>query len=90
MLLLQLIVQLFAIVLVFRIVVEMVQSFSRNWRPQRWFSILAEPIFQVTDPPIKLLRRLIPPVRMGNVSFDLAVLVLFLILQVLQWALSML
>ncbi|MBC2680905.1 YggT family protein [Corynebacterium anserum] len=75
--------QIYALILLLRIVIEMTQSFSRNWRPQRWFSIAAEPIFVVTDPPVKLLRRIIPPLRLGGVALDLSVLVLFFILQFL-------
>ena len=76
--------RLYTLVLIVRIIIEMIQSFSRNWRPQRWFTIIAEPMFVITDPPVKALRRLIPPLRMGNVGLDVSVLVLFFILQLLQ------
>ena len=72
-----LLIRVFIYILVLRIVVEMIQSFSRNWRPPRWFSIAAEPIFVVTDPPVKGLRRIIPPLNLGGVSLDLSILVLF-------------
>lgn len=75
--------RIYALILLLRIIIEMTQSFSRNWRPQRWFSIVAEPIFVVTDPPVKLLRKIIPPLRLGGVALDLSVLVLFFILQLL-------
>ncbi|AZA13941.1 YggT family protein [Corynebacterium choanae] len=81
--LLILLVQLYSYVLLIRIVVEMIASFSRNFRPPRWFSLLAEPLFLITDPPLRLLRRLIPPLRLGNVALDLSVLVLFFLLQLL-------
>ena len=38
----------------------------------------------VTDPPVKALRRVIPPVRLGGVALDLSVLVLFVILAILR------
>lgn len=76
---------LFSLAVIIRIVVEMIQSFSRSFAPPRWFVWLAEPIFMITDPPVKLLRRLIPPLRMGNVALDISVLVLFILLGVLQW-----
>jgi YggT family protein len=41
-------------------------------------------VWSVTDPPLKALRRVIPPLRIGNVSFDLASLVLLVILFVLM------
>ncbi|RAV32271.1 YggT family protein [Corynebacterium heidelbergense] len=79
-----LLIRVFIYILVLRIVVEMIQSFSRNWRPPRWFSIAAEPIFVVTDPPVKGLRRIIPPLNLGGVSLDLSILVLFFGLQILS------
>lgn len=79
--------RLYTFILVLRIVIEVIQSFSRNWRPQRWFSIIAEPIFVVTDPPVKALRRIIPPLRLGSVALDVSVIALFFIIQLLTMAL---
>ncbi|MDY3127813.1 MAG: YggT family protein [Corynebacterium sp.] len=76
--------RVYTIVLIIRIIVEMIQSFSRRFSPPRWFVLIAEPMFVVTDPPVKALRRIIPPVQLGGVGLDLSVLVLFFILQVLQ------
>ncbi len=42
-----------------------------------------ESVWSVTDPPLKALRRVIPPLRIGTVSLDLASLVLLVILFVL-------
>ena len=47
-------------------------------------AVIAEPLFVVTDPPIKALRRLIPPIRMGGVALDLSVLVLFFAIMIVQ------
>lgn len=71
-------------VLVARIVIEMIQSFSRSFTPPKWFYYIAEPVFMITDPPVKLLRRVIPPLPLGNVRLDLSVLVLFFILSILR------
>ncbi|BAU96485.1 hypothetical protein N24_2223 [Corynebacterium suranareeae] len=78
------IIGIYTWVLVARIVIEMIQSFSRSFAPPKWFYFIAEPIFMVTDPPVKLLRRIIPPLPLGNVRLDLSVLVLFFILSILQ------
>ena len=45
--------------------------------------MLAEAIYSVTDPPLRLIRRVLPPIRLGQVQFDLAFLVLLVGLQVL-------
>lgn len=78
------ILQIFVLILIARIVIEMIQSFSRNFQPPRWFIYIAEPLFMITDPPVKALRRVIPPLRLGNVSLDMSVIVLFIILSVLR------
>ena len=74
---------LYIIVLIARIVVDYVVMFARDWRPRGIVLVLVEFIFTITDPPLKLLRRFIPPLRIGSVSLDLAFLVLFILLQVL-------
>jgi YggT family protein len=78
------VLQIFVLILIARIVIEMIQSFSRNFQPPRWFIYIAEPLFMITDPPVKALRRVIPPLRLGNVSLDMSVIVLFIILSVLR------
>ena len=76
--------RLYTLVLIVRIIIEMIQSFSRQYNPPRWFMVIAEPLFVITDPPVKALRRIVPPMQMGGVALDLSVLVLFIILQLLQ------
>lgn len=78
------IIRIFVLLLIARLVIEMIQSFSRNFQPPRWFIYVAEPIFMITDPPVKALRRLIPPMRMGGVALDISVIVLFFIMMILQ------
>ena len=78
------ILRVFVLVLIARIVIEMIQSFSRNFQPPRWFILVAEPLFMITDPPVKALRRVIPPLRLGNVALDLSVIVLFILANILQ------
>ncbi|WP_027004089.1 YggT family protein [Corynebacterium halotolerans] len=80
---LYIVLRLFALILIARIVIEMIQSFSRNFQPPRWFIMVAEPLFVITDPPVKALRRVIPPLRLGNVALDLSVIVLFIVLSIL-------
>ena len=76
--------RLYTLVLIVRIIIEMIQSFSRQFIPPRWFMVIAEPLFVITDPPVKALRRIVRPMQMGGVALDLSVLVLFIILQLLQ------
>ncbi|MEE2052599.1 YggT family protein [Nocardiopsis tropica] len=76
--------QLFVFVLIARVVLEMVQSFARTWRPTGFVLVLAEIVYTVTDPPLRFLRRFIKPVRLGSVALDLSVLVLFIIVWILM------
>ncbi|WP_028936062.1 YggT family protein [Pseudonocardia spinosispora] len=70
----------FWLALVTRLVVEVVKSFARHWRgPSGVAAGSLEVAFVVTDPPIKLLRKLIPPVRLGSVDLDLSITILFFV-----------
>ena len=77
-------VEVFWVLLLGRIVVEMIASFSRSWTPKGVLAVVLEWLFTITDPPVKALRKVIKPVRLGQVSLDLSVLVLFIILMVLR------
>lgn len=68
---------LFQLLIIGRIVVEFVRMFARDWRPAGVAAVTCEVVYTATDPPIKLLRRLIPTVRLGGVGFDLSIIVLF-------------
>lgn len=85
---LYIITQVFWYLLLARIIVEMVASFSRGWSPRGFFAVVLEWLFTITDPPVKALRKVIKPVRIGQVSLDLSVLVLFVIIIVLQLVIS--
>ncbi len=68
---------LFLVCLIVRLVFDWVQVFAREWRPRGIVLILAEAVYTVTDPPLRALRRVIPPLTLGSVRLDLAFLVLF-------------
>ncbi len=80
---LYLLVWLFLIVLVARFVLDLVQVFARDWRPRGVVLVFAELVYTVTDPPLRALRRVLPPLNLGGLRLDLAFLVLWLICLVL-------
>nr|WP_296072691.1 YggT family protein [uncultured Actinoplanes sp.] len=80
---LYLLVYIYFLVLLARFVLGAVLQYGRRWQPSRGASAALETVWSVTDPPLKALRRVIPPLRIGNVSLDLASLVLLVILFVL-------
>ena len=75
---------LFRLLLLARIVVEIVRMFARQWRPAGRPAATMELLYVSTDPPLKLLRRVIPTVRIGGVGFDLSVFVLFIVVFILM------
>ncbi|MEH0110130.1 YggT family protein [Tersicoccus sp. MR15.9] len=75
---------LFVVSLFIRLVYDWVQMFARGWRPQGAALVLATFIYTVTDPPVKWLRRTIPPLRLGAVSLDLGFLILLLVTGILM------
>lgn len=74
----------FWLLLTARIVVELVRTFARDWRPVGGVAIALESIYTVTDPPVRLLRRVIPTVRIGGVGLDLSIMVLLLVVFILM------
>jgi YggT family protein len=77
-LLLLLLLNLFFAALICRLVLDWIQVLAREWRPRGPLLLLAEGVYTVTDPPLKFLRRLIPPLSLGAIRLDLAFLVLLL------------
>jgi YggT family protein len=56
--------------------------FSRSFRPTGVLLVLFEVVFTITDPPMRFLRRFIPPLRLGGIALDLSFLLLFILTQV--------
>jgi YggT family protein len=78
------VVDLFFAVLICRLVLDWIQVLAREWQPRGPVLVFAEGVYTVTDPPLKFLRRLIPPLSLGAIRLDMAFLVLMLIVIVLQ------
>ena len=74
---------LYWLVLIARLVLDFVQIFARSWQPRGFLLILAETVYSITDPPIKAVRRVVPPIRLGSIQFDLAFLIVFILVQIL-------
>ena len=58
-----------------RFIVDWVQVFARSWRPRGALLVLLEVVYSITDPPIKALRKVIPPLRIGSIALDLSFLI---------------
>ena len=69
----------FWLLLIARVVVEFIRSFSRDWHPKGATVVVLEVIMSLTDPPVRLLRRIIPQLTIGAIRFDLSIMVLLLV-----------
>lgn len=71
---------LYMLVLIARMIFDWIRLLSPLWRPRGIILLIANVIYFFTDPPLKFLRKTIPPVRLGgNVAIDTAFLIVFLV-----------
>ena len=68
-----------------RFVVDWVQIFARNWAPTGFLLVVLELVYSATDPPIKALRRVIPPLRIGTISLDLSFIIVMIVAYMLLY-----
>jgi YggT family protein len=69
---------IFVLLLFFRMVMSWVLAFARGYTPHGAMLIATESAYTVTDPPINLVRRFVPPLRIGGVAIDLSVTIVLL------------
>jgi len=67
-----------------RFVFDWVQVLNPAFRPRGFVVLLAETSYTITDPPLKAVRRVIPPLQIGAVRLDLAWTIVFIVLLVLM------
>lgn len=77
-------IEIAIILVIARFVVDWVQLLARQWQPRGFIAVLCELIFSLTDPPLRALRKVIPPIRLGGVMLDLSAMVLLLFLFIAQ------
>jgi len=74
---------IYLLILIGRMIFTWVQTFSRTWTPRGILLVIAEGMFTLTDPPLRFLRRYIPPLRLGSVALDLSFMVLFFVVLIM-------
>ncbi|MCW2750030.1 MAG: YggT family protein [Aeromicrobium sp.] len=72
------------VLLIARFVLDWVQMLARQWRPTGFVAVLCEGIYSVTDPPLRAVRGVIPPLRLGAVVLDLSPMILLIGIFILQ------
>ena len=71
-----------------RLVLSWVMVFAREWRPTGLVAAGLELAYSATDPPLRALRRVLPPLRLGSISLDLAFIVVFVVTYALIYVVS--
>ena len=82
--LLYLVLSIFIVLLFVRLIVDWIQFFARAWVPHGPVLVMLEGVYSATDPPVKALRRVIPPLRLGGMAIDLSFVALLIICYILQ------
>lgn len=74
--LLYLLLLLYFLTLLLRMVFDWIQVFARDWRPKGAALVIASSVYRLTDPPLRKLRAMIPPLRLGSFALDIGFLLL--------------
>ena len=68
----------FLVLLFARFVVDWVMVLARNWRPTGLVAAGLEVVYSTTDPPLRVIRKVIPPLNLGSIRLDLGFMVLLI------------
>jgi YggT family protein len=68
----------FLILLFARFVVDWVMVLARSWRPTGIVAAGLEVVYLTTDPPLRAVRKVIPPLNLGSIRLDLGFMVLLI------------
>ena len=72
-----------------RFILDLVRTCNRSWRPRGASLVIVEAVYSVTDPLVRFFRRLVPPIRIGQIALDLgwslAMLVIIVAMTVVSW-----
>jgi|TARA_B110000914_G_C15182834_1_gene318141 YggT family protein len=72
------------VLLLARFILDWVRLLARQWRPQGMVAVLCEGIYAVSDPPLRTVRGVIPPIRLGGAALDLSPMILLFGLYILM------
>lgn len=67
-----------------RFILDWVQVLNRGWRPRGPMVLVAEASYTITDPPIRTVRRVVPPLRLGGIQLDLAFMIVLFVVWLLM------
>lgn len=79
---------IFLLILFARMILSWIPVLVREWEPRGPMLVVAEIIYSITDPPLRVLRKVLPPVRVGNMMLDLAFIGLAILVSILMRVVS--
>jgi len=68
----------FLLLLFARFIVDWVMVLARSWRPNGLVAAGLEVVYMTTDPPLRAVRKVIPPLNLGSIRLDLGFMVLLI------------
>jgi YggT family protein len=77
--LIEIVLWFYLALLMIRLVVGWVQMFARAWQPTSITLVVLEAVYTATDPPIRAIRRVLPPFRLGSVALDLSLMLVLIV-----------
>lgn len=70
---------IFFLILIARFVLSLIVMFAPQWHPKGPVLLLFEAVYSATDPVLRPLRRILPPIGAGGVRIDISMLMLFVL-----------
>lgn len=78
------IIDAYITVLFVRMILDWVSVLAPRWYPKGVVASLINVVYQLTEPPLRWLRRYIRPIPMGPIAMDVSVIVLYTALVALR------
>ena len=74
---------IYALILLVRVAFDWARLLAPHWVPKGVVLTLADWVYKLTDPPIRWMRKFIPPLRLGTIALDVGFLVIFVVVSII-------
>lgn len=78
----------YLLVLFIRMILDWTLVLMPRWYPRGVVATLIRVIYALTEPPLRWLRRYIPPLPMGRIQLDVSFMVLYFLLILIEFLLG--
>ena len=82
--LVDILIETYLLILFVRMILDWVLVLSQRWYPRGFMVSIIRVIYALTEPPLRWLRRYIPPLPMGRIQLDVSFMVLYAALIIIQ------